>query len=46
VLRQWPCGLDGIDPQRDLTIVEMTIPNQGAAIREKRVGAASCYSRS
>jgi sulfonate transport system substrate-binding protein len=28
---------DGIDPRRDLTIVEVAFPNQGAAIREKRV---------
>ncbi|HEY7245254.1 MAG TPA: ABC transporter substrate-binding protein [Xanthobacteraceae bacterium] len=28
---------DGIDPRRDLTIVEVAFPNQAAAIREKRV---------
>ena len=28
---------DGIDPRRDLTIVEVAFPNQAAAIREKRI---------
>jgi len=28
---------DGIDPRKDLTIVEVAFPNQAAAIREKRV---------
>jgi sulfonate transport system substrate-binding protein len=28
---------DGIDPRRDLAIVEVAFPNQAAAIREKRV---------
>jgi sulfonate transport system substrate-binding protein len=28
---------DGIDPRKDLTIVEVAFPNQAAAIREKRI---------
>jgi len=28
---------DGIDPRRDLTIVEVAFPNQAAAMREKRI---------
>jgi sulfonate transport system substrate-binding protein len=28
---------DGIDPKKDLTIVEVAFPNQAAAIREKRI---------
>jgi sulfonate transport system substrate-binding protein len=28
---------DGIDPRRDLTIVEVAFPNQAAALREKRI---------
>jgi NitT/TauT family transport system substrate-binding protein len=30
---------DGIDPRKDLTIVEVAFPNQAAAIREKRIDA-------
>ena len=28
---------DGIDPRKDLTVVEVAFPNQAAAIREKRI---------
>ena len=30
---------DGIDPRKDLTIVEVAFPNQAAAMREKRIDA-------
>ena len=33
---------DGIDPRKDLTIVEVAFPNQAAALREKRIDAGSC----